>query len=32
MRSPHAQAGFKTSLDRFAAYLGRLAGHEGGTR
>lgn len=32
MRSPQAQAGFKTSLDRFAAYLGRLAGHEGGTR
>jgi uncharacterized protein YndB with AHSA1/START domain len=32
MRSQHAQAGFKTSLDRFAAYLGRLAGHEGGTR
>jgi uncharacterized protein YndB with AHSA1/START domain len=31
MRSPEAQAGFVTSLDRFAAYLGRLAGHEGGT-
>lgn len=32
MRSPQAQAGFTTSLDRFAAYLGRLAGNEGGTR
>ena len=31
MRSPEAQAGFVTSLDRFAAYLGQLAGHEGGT-
>jgi uncharacterized protein YndB with AHSA1/START domain len=25
-RSPQAQAGFLTSLDRFAAYLGKLAG------
>jgi uncharacterized protein YndB with AHSA1/START domain len=31
MRSPQAQAGFKTSLDRFAAYLSRLSGNEGGT-
>jgi uncharacterized protein YndB with AHSA1/START domain len=31
MRSPQAQAGFATSLDRFAAYLGQLAGNEGGT-
>jgi uncharacterized protein YndB with AHSA1/START domain len=31
MRSPQAQAGFKTSLDRFAAYLRRLASNEGGT-
>jgi uncharacterized protein YndB with AHSA1/START domain len=26
-RSPQAQAGFTTSLDRFAAYLRKLAGH-----
>jgi len=25
-RSPEAQAGFSTSLDRFAAYLGKLSG------
>jgi uncharacterized protein YndB with AHSA1/START domain len=25
-RSPQAQAGFLTSLDRFAAYLGQLSG------
>ena len=25
-RSPQAQAGFLTSLDRFEAYLGQLAG------
>ena len=25
-RSPEAQAGFLTSLDRFAAYLGQLSG------
>jgi uncharacterized protein YndB with AHSA1/START domain len=31
MRSPEAQAGFATSLDRFAAYLGQLADNEGGT-
>jgi len=31
MRSPEAQAGFATSLDRFAAYLAALSGHEGGT-
>jgi len=30
-RSPEAQAGFATSLDRFAEYLGTLSGHEGGT-
>jgi uncharacterized protein YndB with AHSA1/START domain len=30
-RTPQAQAGFATSLDRFAAYLGTLFGHEGGT-
>jgi uncharacterized protein YndB with AHSA1/START domain len=29
-RTPEAQAGFATSLDRFAAYLGTLSGHEGG--
>lgn len=28
-RSPEAQAGFLTSLDRFAAYLGKLAGDPG---
>ena len=28
-RSPEAQAGFLTSLDRFAAYLGQLPGTEG---
>lgn len=28
-RSPQAQAGFATSLDRFAAYLRKLAGHSG---
>lgn len=27
-RSPQAQAGFLTSLDRFAAYLGQLSGME----
>jgi len=26
MRSPQAQAGFLTSLDRFAAYLDQLSG------
>jgi uncharacterized protein YndB with AHSA1/START domain len=26
VRSPEAQAGFSTSLDRFAAYLGKLSG------
>ena len=26
LRGPEAQAGFLTSLDRFAAYLGQLAG------
>jgi uncharacterized protein YndB with AHSA1/START domain len=31
MRTPQARAGFATSLDRFAAYLGTLSGHEGGT-
>jgi uncharacterized protein YndB with AHSA1/START domain len=31
MRSPQAQAGFATSLDKFAAYLARLASNEGGT-
>jgi uncharacterized protein YndB with AHSA1/START domain len=30
-RTPEAQAGFATSLDRFAAYLGTLSGHEGET-
>jgi uncharacterized protein YndB with AHSA1/START domain len=30
MRSAEAQAGFGTSLDRFAAYLARLASNEGG--
>jgi uncharacterized protein YndB with AHSA1/START domain len=30
-RSPEAQAGFATSLDRFAAYLAALSGHEGRT-
>jgi uncharacterized protein YndB with AHSA1/START domain len=27
-RSPEAQAGFRTSLDRFATYLTALSGHE----
>jgi len=27
-RSPQARAGFSTSLDRFASYLGSLAGHQ----
>ena len=31
LRSPQAQAGFTTSLDRFAAYLSVLANNEGGT-
>lgn len=31
MLSPEAQAGFATSLDRFAAYLARLDRNEGGT-
>jgi uncharacterized protein YndB with AHSA1/START domain len=31
LRTPEAQAGFATSLDRFAAYLGTLSGREGGT-
>jgi uncharacterized protein YndB with AHSA1/START domain len=31
MRGPEAQAGFATSLDRFAAHLARLASNEGGT-
>jgi uncharacterized protein YndB with AHSA1/START domain len=31
MRGPDAQAGFATSLDRFAAYLARLDRNEGGT-
>lgn len=30
-RTPQARAGFATSLDRFAAYLGTLCGHERGT-
>jgi uncharacterized protein YndB with AHSA1/START domain len=30
-RTPEARAGFATSLDRFATYLGTLSGHEGGT-
>jgi uncharacterized protein YndB with AHSA1/START domain len=30
-RTPEAQAGFATSLDRFAAYLGTLSSHEGET-
>jgi hypothetical protein len=28
-RSPEAQAGFATSLDRFAAYLRQLSGDSG---
>ena len=28
-RTPEAQAGFSTSLDRFAAYLGKLSGDPG---
>ena len=31
LRTPEAQAGFATSLDRFAAYLGTLSSPEGGT-
>jgi uncharacterized protein YndB with AHSA1/START domain len=30
-RTPEAQAGFATSLDRFAAYVGQQSSHEGGT-
>jgi uncharacterized protein YndB with AHSA1/START domain len=30
-RTPEARAGFATSLDRFAAHLGTLSSHEGGT-
>ena len=29
LRGPEARAGFLTSLDRFAAYLGQLPGTEG---
>jgi uncharacterized protein YndB with AHSA1/START domain len=31
MRGPEARAGFATSLDRFAAYLGEVASNEGRT-